>query len=107
MPSDHQRAWTVAVARTGGLAGLTRTWSVTAPVERADEWDALVEECPWDRGGAASVGADRFCWTVTADRGDEWRRATLAEDQVAGPWRTLIDAVRSAEDPETASPTEQ
>ena len=90
----------VVVERSGGFAGLTRRWSVTAGPDDAT-WTALVDACDWDGDGtgrAASepAGADRFCWTVTARTPAAERSAALAEHEVDGPWRALIDAVRSA-----------
>jgi hypothetical protein len=38
----------IAVSRTGGIAGMTRTWSVRVD-DGADEraaWCALVDDCP-------------------------------------------------------------
>jgi len=90
----------VIVERTGGFAGLTRLWSVTAGHDDAT-WTALVDACDWGEAGASRApgepaGADRFCWTVTARTAAAERSASLAEHEVDGPWRALIDAVRSA-----------
>ncbi len=97
----------VAVERTGGFAGIARHWSVTAPPERAQWWRELVDACPWPEASASVAapppGADRFCWTVTAVAGDDQRTAELAEHEVIGPWRTLIDVVRD-ESPAPSTP---
>ncbi|WP_454131283.1 protealysin inhibitor emfourin [Microbacterium lacticum] len=93
----------VTVVRSGGLAGMHRRWVVEADASDADPWIALVEACPWDDCGSASAssasnprGADRFSYRLSARvRGAE-RQADLAESDAVGPWRTLIDAVRSA-----------
>ena len=93
----------VTVVRSGGLAGMRRRWVVEADASDADPWIALVEACPWDDCGSASAssasnprGADRFSYRLSARvRGAE-RQADLAESDAVGPWRTLIDAVRSA-----------
>ena len=82
------------MSRTGGMAGMTRTWSVrvdAAADDRAD-WDALLDECPWDAPSPPSPGADRFVYLVRA--GD--REARLGEAAVDGPWRRLVDRVRDA-----------
>jgi hypothetical protein len=38
----------VDVARTGGIAGMTRRWSAQPPAAEAPEWRSLIERCPWD-----------------------------------------------------------
>jgi hypothetical protein len=84
----------IAVSRTGGVAGMTRTWSVRVE-DGSDElgaWSALVDDCPWDEPAVASAGADRFVYLVRA--GD--REARLGEAAVDGPWRRLVDRVRDA-----------
>ena len=94
----------VTVVRSGGFAGLTRRWGVRAPAPEADAWIELVEDCPWgavaDRAAASGAphGADRFSWSVRATVRGDALRAELAEAEVAGAWRTLIDAVRAASD---------
>ena len=93
----------VRVVRSGGFAGLRRTWAVDVDAADAGPWIALVEACPWDHCGSASAssasnprGADRFSYRLSARvRGAE-RQADLAESDAVGPWRTLIDAVREA-----------
>lgn len=97
--TDHTPAVAVTVVRTGGIAGIARRWHVEAPPADADFWVALVERCPWEQcrvDAAPQPGADRFMWEVAAARGAHERRAELAEQQVSGPWRDLIDAVREA-----------
>ncbi|WP_414172317.1 protealysin inhibitor emfourin [Clavibacter tessellarius] len=84
----------IAVSRTGGMAGMTRTWSVRV-VDDGDElpdWSALVDACPWDEPAVPTPGADRFVYLVRA--GD--REARLGEAAVDGPWRRLVDRVRDA-----------
>jgi hypothetical protein len=84
----------VAVSRTGGIAGMTRTWSV-----RVDEGAppgqvvrSVVDACPWDEPAVPTTGADRFVYLVRADE----RQARLGEAAVVGPWRRLVDRVRDA-----------
>lgn len=82
------------MSRTGGVAGMTRTWSVRVDDgsdERGD-WSALVDACPWDDPAPPSPGADRFVYLVRA--GD--REVRLGEAAVDGPWRRLVDRVRDA-----------
>jgi len=98
----------VSVSRSGGVAGLTRRWSVAAPPQEPAAWTALVESCPWDAAAAADEvtpgsprGADRFTdrftWTIEVDLAGRSHRAVVPETQVQGPWRALIDAVRASD----------
>lgn len=88
----------ITVQRSGGLAGIKRTWSVLAtPPEDKELWQPLVEACPWDEapttGRTAASGApDRFLYNIRAGQ----RRATLPEQAVTGPWRELVDHTRAA-----------
>ncbi len=91
----------VTVTRTGGLAGLRREWSAGPPPDREPQWIALIENCPWDaiEGGPGKRGADRFVWRIRARCGGGERAAELADEQVSGPWRALVDAVRDTATP--------
>lgn len=90
----------IDVERTGGIAGIPRRWSASAEAGDA-AWQALVDRCPWPSAeqsaatAAPDVGADRFCFTVHVCQGPRHREVTLAEHEVTGPWRTLVDAVRT------------
>jgi hypothetical protein len=90
----------VTVTRTGGFAGLRRTWHAQPDRSEAPQWIALIDGCPWDAAAPTRpippTGADRFMWHVDAQCGDAERQAALADPEVRGPWRELIDAVRSA-----------
>ncbi|MET0672757.1 MAG: protealysin inhibitor emfourin [Microbacterium pygmaeum] len=89
----------ITVTRTGGIAGLKRTWRAQPESSDAPHWIALIDECPWDAADPtrpiAPTGADRYMWHVDARLGDDEREAALADPEVQGPWRELIDAVRS------------
>ena len=86
----------VTVTRSGGIAGIRRSWRAQAGEDAASPWIARIKECPWDavQRSRPPQGADRFMWDVNARCGEEARRAELAESDVQGPWRELIDAVR-------------
>jgi hypothetical protein len=86
----------VTVTRSGGIAGIRRSWRAEAEEDAASRWIARIEECPWDavEQSRPAQGADRFMWDVNARCGEEARRAELADSDVQGPWRELIDAVR-------------
>lgn len=84
----------ITVVRVGGLAGLRRAWRVDASGPDAGTWIVLVDACPWDDAAVPEPAPDRFTWEVLAAHGDRDRRTVLAERDVDGPWRELIDAVR-------------
>jgi len=81
----------IEVSRSGGFAGITRTWVVQ--VEETPDPAAfllLVEACPWDDPEPAPSGADRYVYELNAGE----HTATLPEPAVQGPWRELVDQVR-------------
>ena len=45
---------------------------------------------PGDAGGA-----DRFVWNIEAHCGPQQKQAELPDREVQGPWRELVDQVRS------------
>jgi hypothetical protein len=92
----------IKVERTGGIAAITRVWTVDARTDSdLSQWQPLVEACPWDsvpstpRAAAAAFSApqpDRFLYSITAGQ----RRAALPEQALTGPWRVLVDTARAA-----------
>ena len=91
----------ISVERRGGIAALTRVWTVHAHTETAkNQWQPIVEACPWDavpktvRAAAETSGnqPDRFIYSIRAGQ----RRAALPEQEVTGPWRVLVDSTRAA-----------
>ena len=91
----------ISVERTGGIAAMTRVWTVNAVSESArNQWQPIVEACPWDavprtpRAAAEFPGAqpDRFIYSIRAGQ----HRAALPERAVTGPWRVLVDSTRAA-----------
>ena len=87
----------ILVARSGGIAGMTRRWSVTPSGGEAEHWMILVERCPWGEQPAAGAGADRFIWRIEARIRRVHHQQVIPEDHLAGPWRDLVDAVRAAD----------
>ena len=91
----------ITVQRSGGIAGMKRTWTVQpTPPEDTDLWQPLIEACPWDAvpraGRGASVGQpDRFLYNIRAGQ----HRATLPEQAVTGPWRDLVETAKAAAEP--------
>jgi hypothetical protein len=57
-----------------------------------DEWLRLVHELPWPDHPRVAPQPDRFVYRIRVSR----RQITLAEQQLAGPWRELVDRVRDA-----------
>jgi hypothetical protein len=61
-PTDAEQplpAVEVDVARTGGIAGITRRWSAQPPETEASEWITLIDRCPWNEAHPAPGGAAR------------------------------------------------
>lgn len=85
------------MTRTGGFAGLRRQWDVAADTDdEARTWWPLVEACPWD-ADPGECTPDGFVYEVSARDGANDRAATVPEQDLDGPWRVLVDAVRSAD----------
>ena len=87
----------ISVERTGGIAAMTRVWTVDARSESAiNQWQPIVEACPWDAVAdprqAADGQPDRFTYSIRAGQ----HRATLPETAVTGPWRVLVESTRAA-----------
>jgi hypothetical protein len=110
----------VDVARTGGIAGITRRWTAQPPEHEAPEWISLIDRCPWDETPSPDAAprspaprsseehpsarhrseqqrpvADGFVWWIRASWPEaHTREAELPDDAVTGAWRELVDAVR-------------
>ncbi|SDP82864.1 hypothetical protein SAMN04487914_14914 [Arthrobacter sp. ok909] len=86
----------IIVQRSGGVAGMKRTWTVRPePPDDTDRWQPLIEACPWDDVavlGEATGQPDRFMYSIRADQ----RRAVLPERELTGPWRDLVESARAA-----------
>lgn len=82
--------FTIAIARTGGVAGLRREWVIeVADVREAARWQPLIEACPWDEH-CDDARPDGFSYAVRA----AGRTAVLPESALQGPWRRLVDKVQ-------------
>lgn len=95
---DDTASVVVEVTRTGGFAGIPRTWRAAPEREAVPEWIALIDRCPWEEpvGAAASFAADRFAWDIRACTPDADRSAALDDAALTGAWRDLVDQVRAA-----------
>ncbi|MGL3149049.1 protealysin inhibitor emfourin [Microbacterium sp. A82] len=86
----------IAVVRSGGVAGIRRRWEVEPLHPDVDVWITLIERCPWSDPKETSPGADRYVWSIRARIAREERERELAESELTGAWRELVDAVRGA-----------
>jgi hypothetical protein len=71
--TDPTPAVEVDVARTGGIAGITRRWSAQPPESEASEWISLIDRCPWSEapspaGADDPPAEDRAASAPTTDR---------------------------------------
>ncbi|NQX12935.1 hypothetical protein HQQ80_14980 [Microbacteriaceae bacterium VKM Ac-2855] len=87
----------VIVSRSGGFAGLRRTWTVELD-QQPDEsaWQSLIEQLPWSAAPAeTSAKPDRFVYEIRVST----HHVRLSETQLDGPWRELVDRVKEAQRP--------
>jgi hypothetical protein len=81
----------IEVSRSGGFAGLTRTWSVEVSSAEAEErWLPLLEQA--DPGEVEDAQRDRFVYHIAVG----YREVTVAESAVQGPWKELVEWVKNA-----------
>ncbi|MDO9398674.1 MAG: hypothetical protein Q7T71_19195 [Herbiconiux sp.] len=109
---DSISALRITVARTGGVAGIRPTWSVTAEREAdVDSWLSLVESCPWDASDAdtstgAAGEADASTQAGEADRFVYTIRVVIESDQAGDAHPVPAEDARGgtapAETPESA-----
>ena len=86
----------VIVIRTGGMAGLRRTWEVAVDDQPDSEsWTELLTRLPWENRPKVPAQPDRYVYEIRCSR----HRVVLPEQQVTGPWRELVDRVRNTEAP--------
>ena len=93
--NEKQPAMKITVQRSGGIAAMTRVWSVDAvsPDEK-ERWVPIVEACPWDEAKSQSRTPnepDRFMYSIRAGQ----RRATLPDRAVTGPWQELVECAKA------------
>jgi hypothetical protein len=97
VPADDEATPVViAVVRTGGIAGISRRWTIEAAPDQAGEWIDRIDRCPWDADLESGSGADRFVWSIRARTPRERRERDVPDTALSGPWRDLVDAVRAA-----------
>ncbi|GAA1909795.1 hypothetical protein GCM10009688_13100 [Arthrobacter gandavensis] len=81
----------LVVVRTGGMAGMRRTWSSEVSSEEAEErWLPLLQEPPQE----AADGPDRFTYEIRVGQ----QAVTIPETSLKGRWRELVDRARDGEE---------
>ena len=99
MTNERADAFVISVVRSGGIAGMRRTWSVEAAPPQRPVWTELVRACPWDAIAStrevSTTSADRFVWAIEVVTIDHRHHAELPDRALTGPWRELVDRVRS------------
>lgn len=90
----------IVVSRSGGFAGLTRTWTVEVSEAEAEQrWLPLLDEL--ESGSIPDDGRDRYVYHVTVG----YREVDVGESAVQGPWKELVERAKQAspDKPEEAS----
>ena len=83
----------VVVSRSGGIAGLRVTWDVQVDEQPdAAAWMRFLEDLPWDEAEDSAPMPDRYVYRIRCAP----HEVVLAEPQVHGAWKDLIDRVRAA-----------
>lgn len=84
----------VIVSRSGGFAGLRRTWRVELDQQPDEsEWRSLIDELPWNAAPSdPSAQPDRFVYEIRVST----HHVRISETQLSGPWRELVDRVRDS-----------
>lgn len=89
----------VEVVRSGGIAGLRLSWTVNVEDQPdPEEWVLLIERLPWGETPPAPAEPDRYTYKIRCASHEQ----TLAERQVTGPWRDLVERVRDVAEPKRA-----
>ncbi|PPF79645.1 hypothetical protein C5B96_12275 [Subtercola sp. Z020] len=91
----------VTVVRSGGFAGLKRTWEATAEDQSsAKDWLGFADSLPWGRVPSQdATSADRFVYRIViVVRSEVRHEATLPESELTGGWRELVDRVQQQAD---------
>ncbi|MBG6215984.1 hypothetical protein IWX75_000421 [Arthrobacter sp. CAN_A6] len=100
----------IEISRSGGFAGLTRTWNVEVSRTEAEErWVPLVEEAAHqdenlrNQSSDAAVPdtqRDRFVYRIVIG----YHEATLPESRLGKPFRELLDRAKAEAPGPTAMP---
>lgn len=88
----------IEVSRSGGFAGLTRTWSVeVSPAEAEERWLPLIEQA--HPSETQDAERDRYVYHIAIG----YHEVTVPESAVQGPWKELVEWVKNASSGERAA----
>jgi hypothetical protein len=84
----------VVVSRSGGLAGIRTTWEVEVDAQPdAADWASLIAALPWAEAAERAPQPDRFVYRIRCPP----HEVVLAEPQVRGPWKELVERVKASQ----------
>jgi len=84
----------VVVSRSGGMAGIRTTWEVDVDAQPdADDWASLITALPWAEVAVRAPEPDRFVYRIRCPP----HEVVLAEPQLCGPWKELVDRVKASQ----------
>ncbi|WP_191747769.1 protealysin inhibitor emfourin [Arthrobacter pullicola] len=79
----------LVVVRSGGIAGMRRTWSSEVSSQEAEErWLPLLQDAPSAEAHAGMP--DRFTYEISVGKA----AVTIPEESLQGRWRELVDRAR-------------
>lgn len=83
----------VIVSRSGGMAGVRLTWEVRVDEQPdAQTWAEFLNDLPWEAVSDSPPQPDRYIYRIRCAP----HEVVLAEPQLSGPWRELVDRVQAA-----------
>ncbi|MHA7261683.1 protealysin inhibitor emfourin [Arthrobacter sp. TMN-37] len=85
----------IEISRSGGFAGLTRTWTLeVSPDEAEERWLPLAHQAAAapgaDPSGRERDQRDRYVYHIVIG----YQEVTLPESRLDEPWKELIDRAR-------------
>ncbi|MHA7279613.1 protealysin inhibitor emfourin [Arthrobacter sp. MDT2-2] len=84
----------IEISRTGGFAGLTRTWTLEVSRTEAEQrWLPLAEAEAGGTDVEPGSQRDRFTYRITIG----YTEVHLSENRLDDPWRELIERARAAD----------
>ncbi|MDN4610283.1 protealysin inhibitor emfourin [Arthrobacter burdickii] len=84
----------IEITRSGGFAGLTRSWTLEVSRTEAEQrWLPLAEAQAGSSGAESGSQRDRFTYRITIG----YTEVHLSENRLDDPWRELIERARAAD----------
>lgn len=75
------------------MAGVRLTWEVRVDEQPdAVRWAEFLDDLPWDAVSDFEPQPDRYIYRIRCAP----HEVVLAEPQLSGPWRELVDRVKAA-----------